>query len=222
MLISFILIAGAYVLGSIPFALVIGKGIYHIDVRKAGSGNTGTTNVFRVVGKTAGTLVFIGDTFKGFIPVFLAARLAPAGSAALVAVLTAGAAICGHTWSIFLRGRGGKGVAAGGGAIIALMPLIFVIVFAAFWAVLLLSRMVSAASLLAALCFSAAVILSGQPLPYIVFALLGSAVIFYAHRSNIRRLIKGEENRVAFPWNKRRQRRPGDSGPLSGRPGRQE
>ncbi len=202
MIIALVFIIGSYLLGSIPFALVIGRGVYHIDVRTAGSGNVGTTNVFRVLGKKAGILVYIGDTAKGFLPVFLAIRLAPAGSAALVAVLAAGAAIAGHTWSIFLRGRGGKGVAVGGGTIIALVPLIFVILFAVFWLVLLLSRMVSVASLAAALGFSLAVLVTGQPRPYIVFALLGTAVVFYAHRSNIKRLLAGKENRVTFPWNR--------------------
>ncbi len=220
MLISIILIIGAYLLGSVPFALVIGKGIYHVDVRKSGSGNVGATNVFRVVGRTAGVLVYISDTAKGFAPVFLAARLAPGGDAALLAVLVAGAAIAGHTWSIFLKGRGGKGVAVGGGAIIALMPIIFVVLFAAFWIVLLAIRMVSVASMLAAVCFSAAVVITRQPSPYIVFALLASAVVFYAHRSNIRRLFRGEESRVSFPWNKRR--RPGRSGTLPGRTGQKE
>ena len=204
MTVSIILIIGAYLLGSIPFALVVGKGLYHTDVRAAGSGNVGTTNVFRVLGKTAGILVFIGDAGKGFLPVFLALRLAPAGSAALVAVLAAGAALAGHSWSIFLKGKGGKGVATGAGAIIALMPLAFLALFAIFWLVLLVSRMVSAASLAAALAFSAAVFVAGEPLPYIVFALLGTAVVFYAHRSNIRRMLAGNENRVTFPWNRRR------------------
>lgn len=203
MLTAFILIAAAYILGSVPFALVIGKGFYGIDVRKHGSGNIGTTNVFRVLGKFAGTLVFIGDFAKGFIPVFLATRLIEADDAALVSVLTAGAAIAGHNWSILLKGRGGKGVATGGGAIVALVPLIFLVVLAVFWVVLLAGRYVSVASLSAAVTFSVAVILTNQPRPYIVFALAGAAVIFYAHRANIKRLVRGEENRVTFPWNRK-------------------
>ena len=143
MLLSAILIISAYFLGSVPFALVIGKGVYHTDVRESGSGNIGTTNVFRVLGKSAGTLVFIGDAAKGFVPVFLATRLVETDSAAVVSVLTAAAAIAGHTWSIFLKGKGGKGVATGGGAIIGLMPLLFGVLFAIFWVVLLAGRMVS-------------------------------------------------------------------------------
>lgn len=206
------LIAGAYLLGSVPFALVIGKGFYHVDVRKHGSGNVGTTNVFRVLGKTAGIIVFAGDFAKGFLPVFLATRLAPAEDAALVAVLTAGAAIVGHTWSLFLRGKGGKGVATGGGAVTALMPLLFLLAFTVFWLVLLASRMVSVASLTAVTALSVAVFVTGQPRPYIIFTLAGAAVITYAHRSNIRRIARGEENKVTFPWNREARR----GGPASG------
>lgn len=199
-----ILIIAAYLLGSVPFALVIGKGIFHQDVRNSGSGNIGTTNVFRVLGKGAGTLVFIGDLGKGFLPAFLAAHtsLISAGDAALVAVLTAGAAIAGHTFPIFLKFKGGKGVATGGGAVMALMPLLFLAAFATFWVVLLIGRTVSIASLTAATALSIAVIVTGQPTAYIVFTIVCTAVIFYAHRSNIGRLLKGEENRVSFPWNR--------------------
>lgn len=202
MLTAILIICAAYLAGSIPFALVIGKGIYGVDVRLSGSGNIGTTNVFRVLGKKAGVLVFLCDLGKGFLPVFAATRVIEGDSAALVSVLAAGAAIAGHTFPVFLKFKGGKGVATGGGTIIALMPLLFLLAFGVFWAVLLTGRMVSVASLSAAAVLSAAVIATGQPTPYAVFTLLGTAVIFYAHRSNIRRLIRGEENRVNFPWNK--------------------
>ena len=196
------LVIGAYLLGSIPFALVIGMGIYHVDVRKSGSGNIGTTNVFRVLGKKAGIMVFAGDFLKGFIPTFIATRISFSGNQALLSVIVAGAAIAGHTWSIFLRGKGGKGVATGGGTIIALMPLLFLVGFGMFWLMLLLGRFVSVASLSSALTLSVMVIATGQPLPYTVFTLLGTAVIFYAHRSNIRRLLKGREKEVTFPWDR--------------------
>ena len=202
MILSLALIAGAYIIGSIPFALVVGKGIYNVDVRESGSGNIGTTNVFRVLGKTAGILVFAGDFAKGFVPVLLAKALIETDDAALVSVLVAGAAIAGHTWPVFLRFRGGKGVATGGGAVAALMPWLFLLAFAVFWIVLLIGRMVSFASLAAALSLAVAVFVTGQPRPYIVFTLVGAGVIFYAHRSNIKRIARGEENRVTFPWSK--------------------
>lgn len=202
MALTITLIAIAYLLGSVPFALVIGKGLYGVDVRQKGSGNTGTTNVFRVLGTGAGILVFIGDAAKGLVPVLLARALAPTDDAALVAALAAGAAIAGHNWSIFLKGKGGKGVATGGGAIIGLMPWLFFVLFAIFWVVLLVTRYVSVSSLAAALSLSVLTVTTGQPLPYIVFAFLGTAVIIYAHRSNISRLARGEESRVSFPWNR--------------------
>lgn len=196
------LIAGAYILGSIPFALVVGKGFYNVDVRKHGSGNVGTTNVFRVLGKTAGVIVFLCDFTKGFVPVLLARLLVDADDAALVAVLAAGAAIAGHTWSVFLRFHGGKGVATGGGAVMALMPLLFLLAFAVFWLVLLAGRMVSVASLTAAAVLCAAVLITGQPLPYILFTLAAALVVTMAHFSNIKRIFQGRENRVTFPWNR--------------------
>jgi glycerol-3-phosphate acyltransferase PlsY len=207
MILAILLIAGAYLLGSIPFALVIGRGFYHVDVRKHGSGNIGTTNVFRVLGKTAGIIVFVGDFAKGFLPVFLATRLIETDDAALVAVLTAGAAIIGHTWSIFLGGKGGKGVATGGGAVAALMPLLFLVAFVVFWVVLLTSRIVSVASLTAVTTLAIITVATGEPRPYVAFTLVGAAVIFYAHRSNIKRLVRGEENKVTFPWNRESSRR---------------
>jgi len=196
MFLSVILIILAYVLGSIPFALVIGKGVYGVDVRQQGSGNIGTTTVFRVLGKKAGLLVFAGDLAKGFLPVLVAMRAAPADNVHLVTALVAAAAIAGHNWSIFLRGRGGKGVATGGGVILAMMPWLFLLAFAVFWLVLLPDRRVSVASLSAATGLSVAALATGQPAAYIIFVLIGTAVVFYAHRSNIRRIARGEESRV--------------------------
>lgn len=202
MVLATFLIITAYLLGSVPFALVIGKGIYGVDVRERGSGNIGTTNVFRVLGKKAGLLVFAGDLAKGFLPVLTAAQMVSTDYAALVTVLVAGAAIAGHNWSIFLRGKGGKGVATGGGAILAMMPWLFLLAFAIFWLVLLLDRRVSVASLSAATGLSAATLVTGQPAAYIIFTLLGTAVVFYAHRSNIQRISRGKEDRVAMPWSR--------------------
>lgn len=211
MLTAAALILFAYLLGSVPFALVIGKGIFGVDVRNQGSGNIGATNVFRVLGKRAGVLVFTCDVLKGFIPVYLSFHLPWAISSHIVfvenvdvvAVLVAGAAIAGHTFPIFLKFRGGKGVATGAGAILALMPPLFLITFAIFWFVLLTTRVVSISSLTAITSLCIMVIGTGQPTPYIVFTFVGAAVIFYAHRSNIKRIRKGQESRVTFPWNRK-------------------
>jgi acyl phosphate:glycerol-3-phosphate acyltransferase len=196
-----VLVVAAYLLGSIPFAIVIGKWIWHVDVREHGSGNVGTTNVFRVLGKKAGTLVLIGDMGKGCLPVALAA-FAFSGLPDWYPVVVGLAAFFGHMYSVFLRGGGGKGVATGAGVILALMPLIFVIALATFLIVLVTSRVVSLSSLCAAVAFVICTIAFDEPLSYVILSILASGVVIYAHRSNIRRMTLRCEPRVAFPWNR--------------------
>ena len=103
-----------------------------------------------------------------------------------------------------LKGGGGEGVATGGGAVMGLIPWVFLMVVAVFWLVLLLDRRVSVASLSGAVAFSAATLVTGQPPAYIVFALAGTAVVFYAHRDNISRIFSGEESRVSMPRSRSR------------------
>lgn len=191
-IINIILVVGAYFLGSIHFGLIAGK-ITGINIRKSGSGNVGTTNVFRLLGKKWGTLVFLLDTLKGWLPVFLALQLT---GSEIIAVLVAGAAIFGHTFSIFLKFRGGKGVATGLGTIVALIPLLALIAFIEFGLVLKGSKTVSLASLMSVstLCFL--VLITDQPSVMMIFVMLGTILIFYAHRSNIQRLIDGTENKI--------------------------
>ena len=194
-----LLVVAGYLLGSIPFAIVVGKGIWHVDVRDHGSGNVGTTNVFRVLGRRAGTLVLIGDMSKGFVPVFVAGHFYPAWFALIVALAT----LLGHMYSVFLRGGGGKGVATGAGIVLALMPGVFVLALGVFLIVLLVSRMVSLASLCAALTFAVSTIVLDEPVWYQVLSILATLVVFWAHRGNIRRIALRCENRVTFPWNRR-------------------
>ena len=112
----------AYLVGSIPFGVVVGKLFYHVDVREHGSGNVGTTNVFRVLGKKAGVAVLVCDMLKGYIPAFIAAYFLRETDPWLV-IFIAAAPVVGHMYSVFLKGRGGKGVATGAGVVIALVPL---------------------------------------------------------------------------------------------------
>ena len=197
-----LLVVAGYLVGSIPFAIVVGKWLWHVDVRLHGSGNVGTTNVFRVLGRKAGTLVLVGDMGKGFLPVAVAILVFP-GWAAWYPVIVGLAALLGHMYSVFLRGAGGKGVATGAGVILALMPEVFVISLAAFLVVLFVSRIVSLASIVAALTFACATVALGKPLPYMVLGVLATAVVIYAHRANIRRIALRCENRVTFPWEHR-------------------
>ena len=191
-----VLVLVAYVAGAIPFAIVIGKWFWHVDVRDHGSGNVGTTNVFRVLGSRAGTLVLRGDMAKGFIPVYIAAHYFPTWFALIVAL----AALLGHMYSVFLRGGGGKGVATGAGIVLALVPWIFIIALCVFLVLLLTTRMVSVASMAAALTFAICTIAFHKPIWYEILAVLAALVVIYAHRSNMRRIALRCENKVTFPW----------------------
>lgn len=195
--IGFVILLGlAYLCGSIPFGLVIGKLVYDVDVREHGSGNVGATNVFRVLGKKAGATVMFLDIFKGWLPAFIAAQL----FSPWAAVFIAAAPVVGHMYSIFLKGRGGKGIATGAGVVLALVPLAFAIIFAVWLLLILATRYVSVASLVAAALVPVLTIAFGEPLPYKIAGVLVAILVWYAHRGNIRRLLDGEENRVRLPW----------------------
>ena len=189
----------AYLMGSIPFGVVIGKLFYHVDVRQHGSGNVGTTNVFRVLGKKAGVAVLVCDMLKGFIPAFTAAYFLRETDPWLVIVIAA-APVVGHMYSVFLKGSGGKGVATGAGVVLALVPLAFGIIAVVWVLLILVTRYVSLASLVATLLVPVFVFALGDPLPYLIASLLVTVGIFWAHRGNIRRLLNGTENRVKLQW----------------------
>jgi len=189
----------AYLAGSIPFGVVVGKLFYHVDVREHGSGNVGTTNVFRVLGKKAGVAVLICDMLKGFIPAVTAAYLLREANPWLV-IFIAAAPVVGHMYSVFLKGSGGKGVATGAGVVLALVPLAFAIIIVVWVLLILITRYVSLASLVATLLVPVLVFAFGDPLPYVIAGVLVTIVIFWAHRGNIRRLLTGTENRVKLQW----------------------
>jgi glycerol-3-phosphate acyltransferase PlsY len=189
----------AYLVGSIPWGLVVGKVFYGTDVRRHGSGNVGTTNVFRVLGKKAGIAVFAADLLKGFIPAFIAMQLFDPW----YAIFIAAAPEVGHMYSIFLKGSGGKGVATGAGIVLALVPLIFLACLLAWLVVLFTTRFVSLASITAAVLVPLLAFALGEPLPYRIAAVLVMIIVCFAHRGNIRRLLEGAENRVTFPWTRR-------------------
>jgi glycerol-3-phosphate acyltransferase PlsY len=201
---------GGYLLGAVPFGVVVGRWARGVDIRNYGSGNIGTTNAYRVLGAKAGTLVLVCDLAKGAVPAFLAGHF----FAPWLAVILAALPVIGHLRSIFLRGSGGKGVAAGGGVVLGLMWPVLLIELGVFLAVLLTARMVSAASLAAAVAFPIAVWLTGQPLPYLVVAFVLSPLVIIAHHANIRRILAGTERRITFT-------RKGQGGPAphGGQPG---
>ena len=185
-------IAIGYLLGSCPFGYWAGR-LKGVDLRNQGSGNTGGTNAIRVLGPRIGVPALLLDIAKGVAAVLIASHLGGTGTE----VLAAAAAMLGHTCSIFLGFRGGgKAVATGAGAMLALAPEITLPVAVVWIAVSLLTRYISVASMVSAVVLAAAVIVTDQPWPVVVFALFGSAVVIWRHRSNIARLRAGTENRL--------------------------
>ncbi len=197
------LVVLGYLVGSVSPSVFLGKLCKGLDVREHGSGNAGTTNAFRVLGVKLGVAVLLADILKGVLPV-LAARLVLGDdpNAPLFTVIVALACIAGHNYSIFLRGQGGKGVATGAGAAIAMMPIPMAFVVVLFVVLLLTVRVVSVASISATIVFPVTAVVLKQPLPYVVICCLMSAVVLWAHRANFKRLWNRSERRVVFPWSK--------------------
>jgi acyl phosphate:glycerol-3-phosphate acyltransferase len=189
---TFLLILFAYFLGSIPTGVVLTKAFSNVDIRTQGSKNIGATNVYRTAGKKLGVLALCGDILKGLIPVILARGLLEShfwiGAVALTAFF-------GHLYPIFLRFKGGKGVATGIGVFLALAPLPALLAFLIFAAVVYFSRYISLGSLVASASFPVFLALFNPHKVYIPFAVIVAALIFYRHRENIDRLVKGKENK---------------------------
>jgi glycerol-3-phosphate acyltransferase PlsY len=181
----------AYLLGSVPTGLLLGKA-YGIDVRKEGSGNIGATNLYRTVGRRIGIITLVGDCLKGLIPVLMVKYSSmPVEYAAWVGL----AAFCGHVFSVFLKFKGGKGVATALGVFLALAPLAVGIVLAIFIALMLIWRYVSLGSIVAALAMPLAVSLLGGSRVLIVVTLVIAVIVVIRHWENIRRLLAGTESR---------------------------
>ena len=181
----------AYLLGSIPSGFILGAWA-GIDVRKSGSGNVGATNVARVLGKRQGVYTLIADVGKGFIPVFITLQLGfTADSAALVGI----AAFLGHLFPLFLRFKGGKGVATALGVFLALAPLATSILILLFAVVMLVSRTVSLGSMIAAAAAPAVFWYFSYGTALIASSAFLAAMIVLRHRSNIQRLLAGTESK---------------------------
>jgi acyl phosphate:glycerol-3-phosphate acyltransferase len=187
-----LLLLGGYVLGSVPTGLLVGR-IYGVDVRRVGSGNIGMANVLRAAGKPAAALTLLGDMLKGFLPV-VAARLLLENEWVIAAVALA--AVAGHCWPIFLQFKGGKGVATGAGTSIGLAPVVGLVLFAFWWAVVLVSRYTSLGAILVMVVSPIAFLLSGQPVPYVLYTLVGGALVLWRHRENARALLNGTERKI--------------------------
>ncbi len=191
--ISIILIS--YLLGSIPTGFLIGKYLKNIDLRLIGSGSTGATNVLRNVGKWPALFVFIIDLAKGLISVKIAQYYADQG---LIEVLAGISAISGHIWPIWLKGKGGKAVATGLGMFLALSWKVGLASLGIFLIVLAKSKFVSLSSISAALLLPIFMFFNiGNFIhPYFIISLIVSLLVIWKHRTNIHRLIKGEESKI--------------------------
>lgn len=191
-MLSAILILSGYLLGSVPTGLLAGRA-YGVDVRRVGSGNIGMANVLRAAGKPAAVITMSGDMLKGLLPV-IAARLLVDNDWVVAAVALA--ALLGHCWPVFLRFRGGKGVATGAGTTIALAPVVGLALFAAWWGVVFLSRYTSLGAIVTMVLGPIAFLLTGQPTPYVLYTFVGSALVLWRHRENARALLKGTERKI--------------------------
>jgi len=181
----------SYLLGSVPSGLIIGK-LSGLDVRKAGSGNIGATNVARLLGKRGGLLTLVGDTAKGFIPVLIVQQM---GFSHPVAALVGVAAFLGHVYPIFLKFKGGKGVATSFGVLLGLAPLATMILLVVFAAVAFTTRLVSLSSMVTAVAAPLVLWLFYYSPTYVIMTAFMAVMIVFRHYANIQRLLNGTEPR---------------------------
>lgn len=181
----------AYIVGSIPFGLIIGK-IFGKDITKEGSGNIGATNVTRVIGKKAGIAVLLLDSLKGFLPVYY---LVSKGYSPKFVSVVAIFAVIGHTFSVFMKFRGGKGVATALGVLLALSFKSSAIVLMFWLGVFLVTGYVSLASILSASISWVVIHITSGDIYYTYAAFFIGLLIIFKHKSNIDRLLKGKEYR---------------------------
>ena len=191
--ITILILAFSYLLGAIPNGLIFGKIIWNKDLRKFGSKNIGATNAWRVLGKPAGIFIFLLDFMKGAISVWLAETFVNTPSVMVFAGIFA---ILGHTFSIYLKMHGGKGVATGLGVISMMMPKVTLIVFATWLIIVLITRYVSVGSCIAAALVPILAYKFNANTEFVLFGLFAAIFIIYKHRENIYRLRHGKENKI--------------------------
>jgi len=198
----------SYLIGSVPTGYLFGKLLRGIDIRNFGSGNIGATNAWRVLGKKTGTLVLLIDLLKGALPVVLVADfflsrgvdISPEAFRLILAL----SCISGHNWTVFLKFKGGKGVATTLGVLIGLSLVtddfakIFGLIIFVWLVVFLISRMVSLASISAGISFPVWSLIFKMPYAILLFSFLTAVLILLRHRSNLRRIIRGEESRLSL------------------------
>lgn len=192
-----LIIVIAYLLGNISTSYLVAKRIAGVDIRTQGSGNAGSTNVLRTLGKKAGAMTFVGDLLKGAIAVWVARILADLSGSDIQTSMYLGAVfvVAGHNWPVFLGFRGGKGVATSLGAMLAINTIIALIGFATFLVIVYFTRYVSLGSVLGISMTPVLMILTQNKKGILVTLFLSISVI-YTHRENIKRLLSGTERKL--------------------------
>lgn len=184
-----------YLLGSFPTGLLIGRWLCNIDIRQYGSKNIGTTNMFRTLGPKAAGIVLLGDMGKGMLAVAFANWLT--GEPQIALSLTGGlAAVLGHNYPVFLKFKGGRGVATAFGVLCLLQPKVVMIVFPVWLVLVLLTRYVSLGSVVAAFVAPIAAWWFNYELPLVIFTTAAAAFVIIRHKENIGRLLAGTESRI--------------------------
>jgi glycerol-3-phosphate acyltransferase PlsY len=189
---DFLAVLAAYLMGSIPFAQLLSKR-RGIDLRRVGSGNVGASNVLRTLGVRPAVLAMMLDAVKGTVAVLVAQRLTNGVVAPVVAGL---ASMIGHVYPVWLRFRGGKGVATAAGAFAVLAPVAAAVAAGAFLLTVALTRFISVGSMVAALTLAGWAIASDAPTIVGIGAAIGAALVLIGHRANVVRLVTGTERRV--------------------------
>jgi acyl phosphate:glycerol-3-phosphate acyltransferase len=203
MIVLIVIFLMAYFIGSIPTAVWVGRAWFGIDVREHGSKNAGATNTFRVLGKKPGVFVLLIDVLKGVFAVVLPMMIWHEGALVYgltsdyLQILAAIAAVVGHIFPVFAGFRGGKGVATSLGVMIGILPLSAAVCLGIFIVIFILSKYVSLGAICAACCFPFSVLfLEPQREEMFYFSVVLSLAVIWAHKKNIRRLLKGEENKM--------------------------
>ena len=208
-MITVLLILIAYVLGSIPNALWVGKTFKNIDVREHGSKNTGSTNAARVLGAKLGIFTLILDILKGALPTYLGIVLGAnlltriTGIDKLDIIVIGMAAILGHTFSLFLKFKGGKAVATTLGVFLVLVPYAILILLVIFFVIFGLTRYVSLASIISAVVLPIAVYFTTRHIPLTILGIIIGLLVIIRHKENIKRLINGTESKLSFSKDKK-------------------
>ncbi len=190
-----LVLAAAYLLGSIPFGYIIGK-MKGIDITRTGSGNIGATNAFRVLGAGPGALVLVLDGAKAALATYLGQRY---GGTELMTLLAAATSVIGHSFSPFLNFRGGRGVACAAGILLYLMPVIMITELLIWIAIIAVTKYVSLASIIIAVLLPILIAVSGRSFIYVLFGVLLAIFVVYKHQPNIQRLRAGTEHRFGQP-----------------------